>query len=63
MSVVMVQMIASKYVQTQLEAILVDVILDFDWRLMGLLVMVSTNLCTIMIINLRIHTHTNVYTY
>ena len=36
MSVVMEHMIAPKHVQTQLEAILVGVILDFYWRLMGL---------------------------
>ena len=36
MSVMMEHMFAPKHVQTQLEAIFVDVILDFYWRLMGL---------------------------
>ena len=65
MSVVMVQMIVPKHVQTLLEASLVDVIVVMYWTLMGLLVMVSTNVCTIMIINLHIHvhTHTNIHAY
>ena len=63
MSVVMAQMIAPKYVLIlHQEASLVYVILDFYWRLIGLLVMVSTNLCTIRIINLCIHTHIYILT-
>ena len=36
MNVVMEHMFAPIHVQTQLQAILVDVIMDFYWRLMGL---------------------------
>ena len=63
MSVVMVQTLVPKHVQTLMEASLVDVILVMNWTLMGLLVIVSTYLCTIMIINLRIHTRTNIHAY
>ena len=63
MSVVVVQMIVPKHVQTLLEASLVDVIVVIYWTLMNLLVMVSTNMCTVMIINLHIHTHTKKHPY
>ena len=63
MSVIKKQMIVPKHVQTLLEASLVDVIMVIYWTLMGLLVMVSTNLCTIIIITLHIHTNTSIHPY
>ena len=51
MSVVMEQTIVPKYVLTLLEASLVDVVVVIYWTLMGLLVMVSTNMCTINLHN------------
>ena len=63
MSVVKEQMFVPKHVQTLLEASFVDVVVVIYWTLMGLLVMVSTNMCTIMIINLHIHIHTNINAY
>ena len=62
MSVVM--LFVPKHVQTLMEACTnTDVILVINWTLMGLLVMVSTNMCAVVIINLHIHIHTNVYAY
>ena len=43
MSVVMLQIFVHKYVQTLMEASFVDVIVVIYWTLMGLLVMVRTN--------------------
>ena len=63
MSVVMVQIFVLKHVLTLMDASLVDVIVVIYWMMMGLLVMVSTNMCTIMIINLHIHIHTNINAY
>ena len=63
MSVVMVHIFVLKHVLTLMDASLVDVIVVIYWTLMGSLVMVSTNMCTIMIINLHIHTHTNIHLY
>ena len=63
MSVVKEQMFVPKHVQTQLEASFVDVIMLIYWMMMGLLVMVSKNLFTIMIINLHMHIHTNIHAY
>ena len=63
MSVVMVQMIVPKHVLTLMEASLVHVIVVINWTLMGLLVMVSTNMCTIMIITLYLHINTNIQAY
>ena len=61
MSVVQEQMIAPIHVQILLEPILVDVVPDIYWGLMGLPVMVSTNLFIIVIINLHIHTNIHAY--
>ena len=63
MSVLMKTVVALKHVQTLLEASVVDVIVVIYWTLMGLLVKVSVNLCTIMIINLHMHIHTNIHAY
>ena len=49
MSVVMVRMIVPKHVPTLLEASLVIVIVVIYWILMGLLVMISTNMCPITV--------------
>ena len=60
MSVVMEHTIAPKHVQTLLEAILVDVILDFYWRLMGLHAVVcahvqmSIHACNYIFLHIRI---------
>ena len=48
MSVVMKQMIAPIYVQTLMEASLVDVIVALYWMMMGLLVMVCIQTCAYM---------------
>ena len=51
MSVVMEQMIAPKHVETLKEASLVDVILDFYLRLMGLHVVVCAHIHSCMLIH------------
>ena len=57
----MVHRFVPKHVQTLIEASLVDVIVVIYWTLMGLLVMVSTNMCVIISIQTYMHTYKNTY--
>ena len=71
--VVIMQVVAPNYVLILQEASLVDVIVVINWTLMGLHVLVSTNVCTIVIINIHLHVtmyipiqtymHTYMHTY